>query len=76
MTLIAKRKSVMHGETEVQVQHRSLIVEVRPFTVFIRQKERRTGYEESWESIFIRAAQKAAERARAERKARKKGSRQ
>ena len=60
MTLIAKRKTRFRGETEVRVQHRSLIVEVRPYTVFVRQKGRRKGYECDWESIFILAATKAA----------------
>ena len=76
MTLIAKRKSVMRGETAVQIQKRELIVEIRPCTVFIRQKGRRTGYEVSWESIYILGAAKEAERARAERKAKRKGGKQ
>ena len=72
MTLIAKRKTRFRGETEVRVQHRSLIVEVRPYTVFVRQKGRRIGYEVSWESIFVLGAAKEAERVRAERKAGKR----
>ena len=71
MTLIAKRKRAFRGETEVRVQHRSLIVEVRPYTVFVRQKGRRIGYEVDWESIFCLAVKKFAAKVRADKLQRK-----
>ena len=71
MTAIAQRKTVMRGETETRVQHRSLIVEVRPYTVFVRQKGRRIGYEVDWESIFCLAVKKFAAKVRADKLQRK-----
>lgn len=64
MTAIAKRKTIVRAETDASFRGRFLMVELRPFTVFIREKGRRKGYEVDWESIYGLGAKKAAEEAR------------
>jgi hypothetical protein len=68
MTAIAKRKTICRAETSALVRKRPLMIELRPHTVFIREKGRRAGYEVSWESVYLLGAAKAAEQRREARK--------
>ena len=54
------------------IRKRPLMVELRPYTVVIREKGRRAGYEVSWESVYLLGAAKAADARRADRLLRRK----
>lgn len=71
MTAISKRKTIIRAETSCQIRRRPLMIELTPLTVILREKGRRARFEVSWESVYILAAQIAADRVRAERKARR-----
>ena len=72
MTAIIKRKTILRAETSASFRGRPLLIELRPYAVFIREKGRRKGFEVDWESIFSLGAKKAAEQSRQERKAKKR----
>jgi len=72
MSHLSKRKTRLQFETAATVQGRGICVEIKPYTVILREKRKRKGYEISWEAIFWQAAKIEAERARAERKLRRK----
>ena len=76
MTAIAKRKTICRTETAASFQGRALVIELRPYTVLIRQKGLRRGFELDWESVFSLAVKKAVAAEREQRKAKKgrKGS--
>jgi len=72
MTALAKRKTVMRAETSTTVRQRPLMIELTPYTVKLREKGRRQWVELSWESAYILACQKEADRLRGEKKPRRK----
>lgn len=72
MTPLTKRKTIVRAETATIVRGRALMIELRPYSVVIRQKGRRVGYEVDWESVYSMAAKKAAEKLQEERKAARK----
>jgi hypothetical protein len=77
MQQLAKRKSRLVFEVDTVIQKRSLIVEPEPLICTMRLKAKRHRISVSWESIFVLAAQIAAQKIREERKlARQKKRRQ
>lgn len=72
MTAIAKRKTICRAETSALVRKRPLMIELRPHSVYIREKGRRAGYVVSWESVYLLGAAKAAEQRRLMRKQRRR----
>lgn len=72
MTALRQRKTRLIIETDTMLRGRCIIVEPSPFIATVRLKGTRTRYQISWESVFMRAAQIAADQLRAERKARRK----
>jgi len=73
MTALAQRKTRLSFVTSDVYQGRQVVVEVSPFTAAFRLKGQRTRYEMSWSGMFMAAAKLHADRARAERKARRRG---
>ncbi len=71
MTQLAKRKTRLQFETSDTVRGRAVILEATPYTVALRLKGTRTRYEISYAGIYYAAAKLAADRARAEKRARR-----
>jgi len=69
MTALSRRKTRLSFETDNVVRGRSLVVEPQPLICMIRRKGTRVRYAINWESVFMFAAEIAANRLRAERKA-------
>lgn len=62
----------MRRETSEIVQRKTLVVEIRAHSVYLRLKGARWGYEVDYQSIWVLGAKKAAELARIERQNRRK----
>ena len=77
MTRLASRKSRLLIETSDTVRERGklreVVLEPHPYTVSVRLKGMRQRFEVSYAGIYHFAAKVAAEKARAERKAKKAG---
>jgi hypothetical protein len=66
--------SKLTRKTATTVQRRQLVITLHPGYLEIRQERTRKPFSLSWDAIYRQAAQLAADRERAERKAaRKKG---
>jgi hypothetical protein len=76
MQRVAKRRTQLAFITSSSVRYagrdRAIVVEVNPQTAFVRLLGTRTKYEFSWRGVFDYAARLTAERARADRQARRK----
>jgi hypothetical protein len=68
MTRIATRKTHLQFEVDTMVRGRTLVVIPSAYTVHIREKGKRKGYEASWEAIYWLGAKIAADNAKRERK--------
>jgi hypothetical protein len=70
-----KRKTRLKFETNQELRYRGklrpLVVHAQPWLCEVRLKGTRLRFEISWESIYTHAAQLAADRMRAERKAKR-----
>ena len=73
MTCIAKRKTIVRAETGALYRGRPLMIELRPYSVYIREKGRRSGYEAPWEAIYEMAAKLRARQTAAEKRQSKQG---
>ena len=77
MTSLATRKTRLHFTTSDAVRYRGrlreIVIEATEYTAHVRLKGTRTRFEISWAGVFNQAAKIAAEKARAERKARRLG---
>jgi hypothetical protein len=75
MTTLSQRKTKLTFETDNSLRGRALVVEPQPLYCSIRLKGTRKRYDINWETIFYHAAEIAADRLRAERKAARKAKR-
>lgn len=75
MTALSKRKSRLMFTTDCIVQHREIVAAPEPLVLNLRLKGKRTTYSINWITIYEHAAQIAADRARAEKRANRKGGR-
>ena len=69
MTQLSRRKTRLTFETDTLVRRRAIIVEPEPLICVVRLKGTRQRLALSWESVYVRAAEIAAEQLRAARKA-------
>ena len=72
MTALSNRKTRLTFETDNLMRGRSIVVEPEPLVCVIRLKGTRKRYVINWETVLVHAAQIAADRERAERKAARK----
>lgn len=72
MTTLRERKTRLTFQTDAMLRNKAIVVEPTPWTCVVRLKGTRTRYEIAWPSIFFKAAEIAADKLRAERKARRK----
>ena len=75
MTILSKRKTRLSFETDNLVRGRALVVEPEPLVCNIRLKGTRKRYAINWATVFMHAAEIAANRLREERKAKRKSKR-
>jgi hypothetical protein len=68
MTSLRERKTRLSFETDATLRNREIIVEPTPWMCIVRLKGKRTRYEISWSTIFVKAAEIAADKLRQERK--------
>jgi hypothetical protein len=77
MTSLAHRKTRLQFETSDVIRYkgrlREIVIEATEYTAHVRLKGTRTRFEISWAGVFNLAAKIAAEKARAERKAKRLG---
>lgn len=66
--------SRVRRETCAVVQRKPLVIELRAYTLYVRLKGARWGYEVDYQSIWVLGAKKAAEQLRIERQNRRKRS--
>lgn len=69
MTALSRRKTRLTFETDNVIRGRALVVEPEPLVCVIRRKGTRVRYAINWESVYVYAAEIAALRLRAQRKA-------
>ena len=55
------RKTRIVAQTECVLRKRPLVIEITPYTVILREKGKRERYEVSWEYVYYRAAERAAQ---------------
>jgi len=67
MTALRNRKSKLSFATDREIRGRAIVVEPSPWVCAVRLKGTRQRYEISWDTIFVHAAQLAANKLRAER---------
>jgi hypothetical protein len=72
VTKLVRRKRRLVLETPLRLRGRALIVQVDPAGLKLREKGCRDPLEITWAQVYNRAAEIAAERARQERRSRRK----
>ncbi len=72
MGKLSERKTRIVAQTECVLRRRPLVIEITPYTVILREKGTRERYEVSWEYVFYRAAERAAQLKRETRKSKRK----
>jgi len=75
MTDPLKRKTRLVILTPIEVHNRPIIAEVKPWGLELREKGRRFRLGIAWGSIYHRAAEIAADKAKAERRAKQEARR-
>ncbi len=74
MTTIESYNKPLKRESLTRWRGRPLILELGPFSLTVREKGRRAGYEVDYQAIFSLGAKKKAQEVRAERASKKKVS--
>jgi hypothetical protein len=79
MTSLRERKTKLSFETDREMRYRgksrAIVVMPQPFYCSVRLKGTRQVFDIAWDTIYMKAAQIAAEKARAERKGKREGKR-